>query len=343
MAQVQIADVVVPEVFTPYAQQITEQRANLVQTGVITRDTSLDALLVPGGLTYNVPSWRDLADDADNVSTDNPASSSTPQKIQTSQEIAVRLSRNQSWSAMDLAQALAGSDPMAAIGNRVGYYWARRLQAGVIAYVTGLFADNAAAASGTDTHTQDDMTNDVSGASYVAGVTDFTAAAFIDALATMNESEMDLGAVFVHPTVYARMRKNNLIDFIPDAVNPNAQAVPTFLGRRVIQDRALPVSSTIYESWILGQGACRWGVGTPRVPTEVDRTPAAGDGGGQETLYNRVEWLIHAPGHAYIGTSPSGGPSNAATTNNLADAASWSRIWPEREQIKIARLITREA
>ena len=343
MAQVQVADVVVPETFTPYVQQITEQRANLVRTGVITRDPSLDGLLVPGGVTFNVPSWRDLADDADNVSTDNPASDSTPQNIQTSQEIAVRLSRNQSWSSMDLAQALAGSDPVAAIGGRVGYYWARRLQAGVIAYVTGLFADNAAAPTGTDTHTQDDMTNDVSGVSFIAGVTDFTSAAFIDTLATMNEAEEDLGAVFVHPTVYARMRKNNLIDFVSDAVNVNAAAVPTFLGKRVIQDKAMPNVTDVYETWIMGQGAVRWGVGTPRMATEVDRSPAAGDGGGQETLFNRIEWLIHAPGHAYIGTAASGGPSNAATANNLAAAASWSRIWPEREQIKIARLFTREA
>jgi len=84
-------------------------------------------------------------------------------------------------------------------------------------------------------------------------------------------------------------------------------------------------------------------VGSPSVPTEVDRVPAAGDGGGQDVLHNRVEWTLHPTGHAYIGTAPNGGPSNAATANNLAAAASWSRVWSERKQIKIARLITREA
>ena len=51
---------------------------------------------------------------------------------------------------------------------------------------------------------------------------------------------------------------------------------------------------------------------------------------------------MHPTGNAYVGTPPAGGPSNAATTNNLAAAASWARVFSERKLIKIARLITRE-
>jgi hypothetical protein len=283
-----------------------------------------------------------LANVTENIADDNPASAATPQKTQADSETAVRLSRNQSWSTMDLVQALAGSDPSASIAGRTGFYWARRLQAGTIATMSGIFADNDAAPGGSE-HVQGDLTTDVSGASFVAGVTNFTSAAFIDALTTMNEAEEDLGAVFVHPIVYGTMRKNNLIDFIPDAVNPNAAAVPTFLGRRVIQDKGLPNAAGVFESWMLGGGAVRWGVGTPRRATAVRREEEAGNGAGQEILHNRIEWIIHPSGHAYIGTAASGGPSNAATANNLAAAASWIRRFPEREQIKIARLVTRES
>lgn len=31
----QVADVIVPEIFTPYIQQMTEQKARLVQSGVL--------------------------------------------------------------------------------------------------------------------------------------------------------------------------------------------------------------------------------------------------------------------------------------------------------------------
>ncbi len=99
----------------------------------------------------------------------------------------------------------------------------------------------------------------------------------------------------------------------------------------------------MYHSWLLGPGAFRLGIGTPEVPTAVTRSESAGNGSGQETLYSRVEWMIHPVGHKYAGTPPKGGPSNASTTNNLAAAASWMRVYPERKQIKIARLITREA
>ncbi len=336
-----IADVVVPEIFTPYVRQLTEEKARLVQSGVLARDAAVDVLLAGGGLTFNVPSWRDLDNDADNVSTDNDASASTPNKIQTSQEIAVRLSRNSSWSSMDLTAALAGEDPMNAIADRVAYYWTRRLQAVFIANMNGLFADNAAAPTGTDTHAQDDMLNDISGGSYVAGVTDFSAEAFLDTAVTMGDSMEQLVAIMVHSVVYNRMQKNNLIDFIPDArgeIN-----IPTFLGREVIIDDGVPATGSVYDSWLFGLGSVRLGVSDPKVPTEVERVASAGDGGGQEILYNRTEWSMHPTGHAYIGTAPSGGPTNAATSNNLANAGSWSRVWPERKQIKIARLVTREA
>lgn len=347
---VKIADIVVPEIFTPYVQQLTEEKARLVQSGVVARDPAIDNLLAGGGLTFNVPSFRDLDNDEDNVSSDNEAVTATPNKIQSSTEVSVRLSRNQSWSSMDLATALAGADPLQAIASRVSAYWERRLQAVFVATLQGVFADNAAAPTGGDTHTQNDMTNDISGGVFVPGVTDFSAEAFIDTAVTMGDSMDDLVAIMVHSVVFARMQKNNLIDFIPDS--NGVVNIPTFHGRRVIIDDGLPnpagvgaaqTAAGIFHSWLLGQDAIRWGVGNPRVPTEVDRVPAAGNGAGQELLFSRIEWTMHPIGNAYIGTSPGGGPSNATTVNNLANAGSWSRVFPERKQIRIARLISRES
>lgn len=343
----QIADVIVPTIFTPYAQQITEEKSRIISAGALVRDAELDRLLAGAGLTFNVPSFKDLDNDTDRVPTDTSSDQytggtidPTPAKIGTLQEIGVRLNRNQSWSSADLASVLAGADPMAAIGARVGSYWARRLQAAFVATMTGVFADNAAAPTGTE-HVQNDLTVDIKGGSYSAGVTDFNAESFIDAATTLGDSAADVTMIIVHSVVYARMQKNNLIDFIPDA--SGAINIPTFLGRVVIVDDGMPAAAGVYESWLFGPGSVRLGIGTPEVPTEVQRLPGAGNGGGQTTLYNRVSWMIHPVGHAYVGTSPNGGPTNAATSNNLAAAGSWARRFTERKQIKIARLITREA
>lgn len=336
-----IADVVVPAIFTPYTQQLTEFKSRLIQSGAIARDNMLDEFLAGGGLTVNAPSWKDLDNDVENVSSD-VSGTSTPNKIGTATEIAVRMSRNNSWATADLDEALAGSDPADAIASRVSDYWVRRLQLCFVALMKGVFADNAAAPNGNDTHVQGDMTVDISGSSYTDGLTNFSAEAFIDATLTMGDSADQLGIIFVHSVVYGRMLKNNLIDFIVDSTNGAAIKIPTFLGRELIVDDSMPVTAGVFESWLFGPGAVRMGMGSPKTPTEVIRIPSAGNGGGQEQLYNRVEWCMHPKGHQYAGTAAIGGPSNASTSNNLANAASWSRVYPERKQIKIARLITRE-
>jgi len=337
-----ISDVVVPTKFTPYAQQLTQEKSRLIRSGALTQDGVLSTNLAGGGLTFNEPSFKDLDNDAENVSTDDPTQKSTPNKTGTATEIQVRLSRNNSWSSMDLTADLAGEDPMMSIASRVSDYWVRRQQAAFVATINGVFADNAAAPSGTDTHTQNDMTHDISGSAFSDGVTNFSAEGFIDATTTMGDSMEELTLVMMHSVVYSRALKNNLIDFIPDAINPAAASIPTFLGRTTVVDDGMPHTGGVFDTWLFGRGAVRWGAGSPKVPTETFRDPDSGNGGGQDTLYNRVEWCIAPAGYAYIGTAPKGGPSNANTTNNLANAGSWSRVFSERKQIRIARLVTRE-
>lgn len=342
----QLADVIVPEIFVPYVQQLTEEKSRIIQSGAAVRDPNIDQFLGGGGLTFNVPSFKDLDNDDDNISTDDAdddytggSNNSAPKKTGTSKEIGVRLSRNQSWSSSDLASALAGADPMQSIAQRVAAYWARRQQAVFIATMTGVFADNDAVPSGSE-HVQADLTNDVSGGSYIAGVTDFSAPAFIDAAVTMGDSMGDLSMVAVHSIVYARMQKNSLIDFIPD--HRGETQIPTFLGRVVIVDDGITTAAGVFHTWLFGAGAVRVGMGTPKVPVETKRNPDAGNGGGQDVLFSRIELAMHPTGHKYAGTPADGGPSNATTSNNLGHAASWQRVFPERKQIKIARLITRE-
>ncbi len=345
----QVTDIVVPEIFTPYVQQLTEEKARLVQSGALVRDALLDQLLTGGGLTFNVPSFRDLDNDADNVSTDDVADiiaadfgagtpatrlDSTPLKTQTDTEVAVRLSRNNSWSSADLAADLAGQDPMNSIASRVAWYWTRRMQAVFIATWNGVIDDNV-------TNDAGDYENDVSGAVFVDGVTNFSAEAFIDAAVTMGDSMDDLSLVMVHSIVMARMRKNNLIDFIPDA--RGEVLIPRFMDHEVLVDDGLPNTAGVHDTWIFGTGATRLGVGAPKVPTAATREEQAGNGGGQEILFNRVKWTQHPVGHAYVGTAPNGGPGNGTGANDLNNDASWNRVFPERKMIKFARLVTRES
>jgi hypothetical protein len=108
-----------------------------------------------------------------------------------------------------------------------------------------VFADNDANDAG-------DYTVNISGAAYTAGVTDFSAEAFIEAVHTMGDSESDLGIVVMHSPVYARAKKGNLIDFVQDSINGLAVQIPTFLGRRLVVDDGVPFAGTIYDTLIFG-------------------------------------------------------------------------------------------
>src|SRR5262249_43444720 len=149
----QVVDLVVPTQFTNYTQQHTELKSNIVRAGALVRDALLDRFLgnslqVPGGLVYNIPSLQDLARTPARISTDaaHPTLFSpgggfepTPEKLGSTFEMAVRLSRNQSWSDANLARVLSGISPLAAAQNLVGQYWTDELQATFIALWKGVF------------------------------------------------------------------------------------------------------------------------------------------------------------------------------------------------------------
>lgn len=337
---VKIADIIKPSIFDPYTRLMTEKKSRLIQSGAVVRSSFLDKFLEGGGKTTNVPSWKPLDDDTANVSTDDETIASVPNKIGTVSQIAVRCNRNQSWAAMDLTEALAGDDPVEAISAQVAGYWDRHYQYTLLAQMTGIFANNATA---TDSfHVQNDMTVDISGASYTLGVTTFSAEAMIDAQTLLGDSSEDFSMIMVHSIVYARMKKNNLIDFIPDS--RGEVGFGTFLGRSIIIDDAMPNPSTgIYHSYLFGAGSVLLGTAPPKTPSAVERSESKGTGGGMETLFSRVQFAMHPRGFKFNDTSPDGGPSNAATSGNFGAAASWTRSFPERKMVKIARLITREA
>jgi hypothetical protein len=257
------------------------------------------------------------------------------------QEIQVALRKHRAWSSMGIIQQLQGTNPLQAIIGLTATYWQRRLQAIVLAVLAGVFADNDAAPTGTE-HTAGDLTHDVKGSAYSAGVTNFTLKNFLDTKLLLGELSDSLTFLLIHPVVYNSMKIQNDVITIP--ASNGIFSFDTYVGTRVIQSSALPnPSSGVYHSYLFGAGALMYGIGTPAVPVETERVARGGNGGGEELLINRVNFCVHPAGHAFVPSPTQGGPSNAATSGNLAHADSWKRVFPERNQIKIARLITRES
>ena len=349
MTTTRISDIIVPSIFAAYMDVYTKEKSRVVTSGLVTRSAFLDEKLRGGGNTFDVPAFKDLDNTAANISSDDPSSLATPLSIGTCKEIAVRLSRNQAWGSMNLAGELAGADPLAAIERRVAKYWDREIQRTVIATMQGVFADNDAAPSGTE-HVEDDLSNSIIGGAFVNGITNFSASAAIETAGLLGDEADVLGALLVHSVVYQTMQKNNLIDFVPDS--DQKVNIPTFHGYRVIVDDGMPnpagsvaaaTSAGIYHSWFFAPGAIQFGVGTATDPVALEKNERSGNGAGEQTLHTRQVYCIHPTGHKFATSASGGGPTNGTGSGNLAHAGSWARVYPERKQIGIARLITRES
>lgn len=333
MALVQLADVIIPEVYQTYGAVNSPEKTAFYESGVIVQNEGLNAKANEGGETLNVPFWNDLdASAAPNLSNDT-TNAATPQKITAGRQIARVAYLNQGYSAADLAGEIAGSDPMQQVRNRFGTYWMRQWQRRLIATSNGILADNVA-------NDSSDMVIDVAAnaTGSVTATTRFNRDVFTEAAYTMGDAASDLTAIAVHSRVMAQMVKNDDIVYIPDS--QGQLTIPTYMGLRVIVDDGMTVtpgttSGFKYTSILFGAGAFGFGEGSAKVPVELDRKAEQGNGGGVEVLWERKTWLLHPFGFA-VGNAPEGVSYSLA---ELATATTWNRV-VARKNVPMAFLIT---
>lgn len=322
--------VIIPEVF---ANNVVNQSLALnafIKSGIASTDPALNAFLSnpAGGKTYSPRFMGPLAKAKPNVSSDDPAILSVPGKITAIKNTAVRQSLNYSWSSMDLVAALNGLDPIGAIQSLAAEWWTEAMQDRLLLTLQGIIARNIAAEGS-------DMVVDISGNAGADGL--FNAEAFIDAVLTMGDRSNQFTAIAVHSTVLGTMEKAGLIpDYQPQSVIQGTASTRLedrlFRGRRIIVDDTMTVVGGKYYSYIFQAGAIALGAGVPKNAVEVERNPSKGNGGGEETLFTRQEFIIHPQGYMYKLT-------DNPTEEHLIDPANWSREW-ERKRVGIAAMIT---
>ena len=311
-----ISDVIVPEVFNPYVIERTAELSAFYQSGIIARTPELDRLASSGGKLINMPFWEDLTGDDEVLSDSNAL---TVGKITADQDVAALLTRGRAWSVNDLAKALSGDDPMAAIGDLVAAYWARRFQAILIKTLDGVFGDNA-----TEMNTNQ---HDISGSATAEDDDVISAKTAVDAIYKLGDSADKLTGFAMHSATVAKLTKDDLIETIPPS--EGKPAVRTFLGKPVVVDDGLPVDNGVYTTYIFGAGAFGWGEGGAPVPTETARDALSGD----DILVNRRHFILHPRGVAFQNASVSGAtPSN----DELANYLNWKRVY-ESKNVRIVQ------
>lgn len=319
MAATKIADVIVPEIFNPYVIERTAELSALWQAGIVS--TVSDISLGGGGSTVQMPFWQDLAGD-DQVLDDS--TDLTVEKISAAKDVAVVNGRALVYGATDLSGALAGDDPMRAIGDLIAGKWARQMQKVVISVLNG--AMGALGDEGKNTL-------DISGLSGAASILDGDA--FIDALGTLGDAESKIQAIAVHSATHRLMKKQGLIETIPP--EDGKEEISLYQGKRVIVDDGMPVDTGKYTTYLFGAGAIGYAEGSPKVPSEVQRE--ALKNGGEEYLVTRRHFVLHPRGVKW--NPGSGVPAKDTPSNNeLAAKANWTRVY-ENKNIRIVRLVHR--
>jgi hypothetical protein len=308
MAKTRIQDVIVPELFAAYLVKRTMELSKLIQSGIITANSTLDTLVTQGGKLINIPFWKAIGGTDEVLDDNNPL---TPDKITADADVAALLIRGKAWSSNELAGALAGSSPMTAIGEQVAQWWTIQEQKILISILNGIFAVALA-----DAHV-----NDISGAGGAAAV--ISANAVLDTKQLLGDAADQFTALAMHSAVFTTLQKQNLITYIPNA--RGEISIPAYLGYQIIVDDGIPKDGDVYSTYLFANSAFGRGEGVPvdLTPVETDRDSLASD----DILINRRALVLHPFGVKFTNAEVAGAtPSNA----ELATAGNWSKVYEDK-------------
>jgi len=329
MATVQLSDIYNPVPFAGLTTRAQLELNKFLESGVAVQSDFLNELAGVGGNIGEITNMQPLGTPEPNYSSDNPATTSTPNKVSSEKQKYRLASQNQSWSTMDLAIELGLQDPTGAITTKIGQYWATSNERRVIQSCMGILADNVANDSG-------DMLTTVAtdGAGAVADAERISPDVVLSAKQTMGDHGFQLSAIAMHSNIFTRLQRQNVIQFIPGA--RSEVTIPVYLGYRVIVDDSLPAvagsNRITYTCIMFGAGAFGMAEGAVKTPSAMDRNEDAGNGGGEEVLYSRRSDLIHPFGFTWEDASVAG---QSATLAELATATNWNRVWA-RKQIPLS-------
>lgn len=323
MATTKISDLFVPELATTYTSQASLDKNAFFMSGVAFSDPRVTPLMngVQGGQIISMPYFQPLEDSEANIGNDDNTQKSTPAKIGSGFETAVKTYQNKSYSVMDLSAMAISGDPMTAINAGINKYWTNQAEKRIIAASVGILADSVA-------NHNSDLLYDIS---EEATNNVLTAAGMNIAAGYLGENMTDIRAICVHPVVFTNLRNQNLITTMQEGATRTL--FNTYGDYLIFVDKNMPVevgedNKPVYTSFMYGSDVFSFNYGNPGVEYEIDRDPASGNGAGEEFLYTRRCDLVLPRGYQTAATGKTG-----LNITALKAATTWTRSW-DRERIK---------
>lgn len=331
-----MATAVISDLWTPavWVEEMAEKQAtfpSLFNSGVVTRNPKMDEIASGAGLTANLPFFKDITDQADEIQVENTAPT-TDNGITAGTMVATILNRVTKNSVTALAGSVSGSDPLGAIINQMVERRLKQRQTTLLAMLRGQFASagaaNAAAAlsavrlGGTTAEPFVEVVGSQTSAHKVSPDM------FIDCKALMGELADDLsrGVLWVHPNIKAALEKLDASGFKTGKPSDLPFDITTYRGIPMFTSEALVRAGTtsgfVYDSYLIAKGVIAYGEKAQEGDTIAVASLQyyADKDKNNEIIYDRTRFLLHTNGLKFTGT-PAG---QSATNAELQTAASWN-------------------
>jgi hypothetical protein len=317
-----VADVIQPEIFTPYTIQRTMELSALIQSGIAENNSEFDTLASGPNTLINMPFWDDLTGEPEVM---HDEGDHTPGKIRARQDMARKLGFVKSYGVNALSSMLSGDDPMGAIANLFASYWERQNQQILLSILDGVFS------ASNMTEKVHDITALTGGKELING------RSFVDAAQVMGDAKDLLTGVMMHSVVEAYLVKNDLIEYKEDS--KGSMRIPYFMNKRVIVDDAMTFDSVTgaAEAYLFGQGAIAWGNGKHKDIQETEVIRRGMSLAGEDVLVNRKISILHPRGVAWA--EPTGGLEKVfPSITELEKGAHWNRVY-EPKAVRIVKFM----
>lgn len=299
-----IENIVVPEIYDAYIREDFLNKSALIRSGAVVPDARLNAKMLEGGFSANLPFFVPNEGDDQVITEGTPL---TANSVSAKNQVVAKIIRGNLLTSTQLAAVGAGEDIVAYIRSIVGEAIIKNRQTALVKSLTGLFA------TALTSHV-----NDISGEDGTDAV--ISADALIDTMALMGDNYDKLALVAMHSSTFFALKKAGVLTETPiiDPITQSTKFEYSISGANIIVDDNMPVTSGVYTTYLLGRGAVVYGSGLPSTMKSLEdyNDVKLSESG----VAYRDGYILHPVGCSFTGT-----PAGATPTNvELATAGNWA-------------------
>lgn len=348
MALTKLSDLWVPDLWMEATREKTATGVSILNSGIVQRSDQFDLVASGAGVSANIPMWRDITDDDEEIQAEDTAPA-TVKGITTGKMVTTILSRVSKYGATALSAQVSGGDPVAQILSQLGMNRLKRRQKALLSIMRGIMgtgaqtpgqAQGALRALRVDHFLED-------GATPANGNT-IDADMFIDACALMGEllkDDLRGGAILAHSLIVAALEKadkesfkNGVESGLPFSVT-TYRGIPIFVSDSLV--RAGATSGKVFDTYVFSRGVIGYGEKPQAVDngTTVDTAALQFDTDkdkNNQYLWDRTRYMLHPNGMKWVGT-PAG---ETATNAELQAHGNWELVYATANRVGMVAIRT---